>query len=135
MRADGLGLMWGDSWVQTEEVRLEGDTIRFHSEEEELRDVEEYLTGSFVFALERNSNLASYAIRAKRFDLGFDYLHRYPGLIRSVTVDDVQTVAQRHRDRLKERRSEMLRLSRAHPCRRGSRRCCDRHPVESRTVP
>ena len=64
--------------------------------EEELRDVQEYLTGSFVFALERNSNLASYAIRAKRFDLGLDYLHRYPGLIRSVTVDDVQTVAQRH---------------------------------------
>ena len=64
--------------------------------EEELRDVQEYLTGSLVFALERNTNLASYAIRVKRFDLGFDYVHRYPGLIRSVTVDDVQTVAQRY---------------------------------------
>ena len=70
--------------------------------EQELRDVQEYLTGSFVFALERNTNLASYAIRAKRFELGFDYLHRYPGLIGSVTVDDVQTVAKRylHPDRV-----------------------------------
>lgn len=64
--------------------------------QEELHDVQEYLTGSFVFALERNTNLANYAIRAKRFDLGFDYLHRYPLLIRSVTVDEVKTVARRY---------------------------------------
>jgi len=64
--------------------------------QEELHDVQEYLTGSFVFALERNGNLANYAIRAKRFHLGFDYLHRYPVLIRSVTIDDVLTVARRY---------------------------------------
>jgi zinc protease len=73
-----------------------------HVAAEELRDVQEYLTGSFVFALERNANLARYAIRAKRFGLGFDYVHRYPELIRSVTIEDVQTVAQRylHPDRV-----------------------------------
>lgn len=64
--------------------------------QEELRDVQQYLTGSFVFALERNSNLANYAIRAKRFHLGFDYVHRYPVLIRSVTVDQVRDVARRY---------------------------------------
>jgi zinc protease len=64
--------------------------------EQELQDVKDYLTGSFVFALERNSNLASYAIRAKRFGLGFDYLHRYPELIRAVTREDVRAAAERH---------------------------------------
>jgi zinc protease len=73
-----------------------------HVAAEELHDVQEYLTGSFVFALERNANLARYAIRAKRFGLGFDYVHRYPELIRGVTIEDVQTAAQRylHPDRV-----------------------------------
>ena len=62
----------------------------------ELRDVQDYLTGSFVFGLERNTNLARYAVRSKRFDLGPDYLQRYPGLIRSVTAEDVLRVARAH---------------------------------------
>ncbi len=63
---------------------------------QELQDVKDYLTGSFVFALERNSNLASYAIRAKRFGLGFDFLHRYPSLIRAITPEQVCQAAERH---------------------------------------
>ncbi|MHC5063116.1 MAG: M16 family metallopeptidase [Planctomycetota bacterium] len=63
---------------------------------EELSDVQEYLTGSFVLHLERNLSLANYAISTKRFGLGFDYLLRYPDIIRSVTRDDVQRVAQTH---------------------------------------
>jgi len=63
---------------------------------EELRDVQEYLTGSYVFGLERNSALAAYAIRAKRFELGFDFIERYPDLVRAVTAEDVQRVAHRH---------------------------------------
>lgn len=73
------------------------DTIRKEPPtEEELQDVKDYLTGSFVFALERNSNLASFAIRARRFQLGFDFVERYPDLIRSVTVEDVREVAEKH---------------------------------------
>lgn len=63
---------------------------------QELQDVKDYLTGSFVFALERNSNLAAYAIRARRFGLGFDFLHRYPGIIRSITAEQVREAAERH---------------------------------------
>jgi zinc protease len=62
----------------------------------ELQDVKDYLTGSFVFALERNSNLAAYAIRAKRFGLGFDFVARYPDLVRAVSVEDVREAAERH---------------------------------------
>lgn len=66
--------------------------------QQELDDVVAYLTGSFVFALERNSNLAAYAIRAKRFALGFDYLHRYPEIIRSVTREQMREAAERRLD-------------------------------------
>ncbi len=62
----------------------------------ELQDVKDYLTGSFVFALERNSNLAAYAIRARRFALGFDFLQRYPDIVRSITVEQVREAAERH---------------------------------------
>ena len=64
--------------------------------ESELQDVKDYLTGSFVFALERNSNLAAYAIRARRFGLGFDFLERYPGLIESVTREQIREMAEKH---------------------------------------
>jgi len=63
---------------------------------QELQDVKDYLTGSFVFALERNSNLAAYAIRARRFELGFDFVQRYPDLVRAVTAEHVREAAERH---------------------------------------
>lgn len=63
---------------------------------EEVRDVQDYLTGSFALGLERNVNLIRYLIQAKRFGLGFDYVDRYPALIRAVTPEDVLRVAQTH---------------------------------------
>ncbi len=63
---------------------------------QELEDVQQYLTGSFVFALERNSNLAAYAIRARRFGLGFDFLERYPDIVRAITPEQVRDAAERH---------------------------------------
>lgn len=65
---------------------------------QEVEDVVLYLTGSFVFGLERNGNLAAYAIRAKRFGLGFDYVQRFPDLVRAVTPSEVRAVAERHLD-------------------------------------
>ena len=64
--------------------------------EKELADVVEYLTGSYVFAFERNIQLVRYGIRARRFDLGFDHIREYPELIRSVTREDVLRVAEQH---------------------------------------
>lgn len=62
----------------------------------ELQDVKDYLTGSFVFALERNNNLAAYAIRARRFGLGFDFIQRYPDIVRGITAEQVREAAERH---------------------------------------
>ena len=39
-RTEGLGVMWGGPWIEAEGIRLEGDTIRFRSENEELESVQ-----------------------------------------------------------------------------------------------
>ena len=66
--------------------------------EQELQDVKDYLPGSWGFGLERNSNLVGYVVRSRRYGLGYDYIHRYPDLVRAVTREEVQRVAQQHLD-------------------------------------
>ena len=67
-------------------------------EPDELQAVQDYLTGAFVWALERNSNLAGFLIRKERFDLGDDYLERLPRIIRAVSREQVREVANKHLD-------------------------------------
>lgn len=38
-RADGLGALWGDPWIEAEGIRMEGDSIRFVSENQELEEI------------------------------------------------------------------------------------------------
>jgi len=76
--------------AEIERIRREPPSV------DEVDDVQAYLTGSFVFGFERNSNLAGYAIRARRFGLGFDFLSRYPEIVRAVTPERVLEVAQKH---------------------------------------
>lgn len=64
--------------------------------EEEVQDVKSYLTGSFVFGLERNANLIAYGIRTHRFNLGNNWLDRYRSEVLATTPEDVQRVAQTH---------------------------------------
>lgn len=63
---------------------------------QELEDVQQYLTGSFVLGLERNLSLANYAISTRRYGLGPDYLRQYPKLIMGVTREDIRRVARVH---------------------------------------
>jgi zinc protease len=76
--------------AEMEKLRSEPPT------DEEVRDVQDYLTGSFPLGLERNTSLVRYAINAKRYGLGFDYVNRYPDLIRAVSAADVLRVARAH---------------------------------------
>ncbi len=73
-------------------IRMESPT------EPELADVKAYLTGSYVWAMERNANLANFLVRAERFDLGDDFVERFPDFVNSVTVDEVRAVAEEHLD-------------------------------------
>ncbi len=64
--------------------------------EEELDIAKSYLTGSFVFRFQRNAQVAEFMLEAETYDLGFDYLEKYPELIRAVTVEDVTRVTGKH---------------------------------------
>ncbi|HEY3132084.1 MAG TPA: pitrilysin family protein [Acidobacteriota bacterium] len=66
--------------------------------EKELADSRSYLTGNFVFDFQSNGHVARFLLSAELFGLGFDYLDRYPALIRSITRTDVEQVARKHLD-------------------------------------
>lgn len=66
--------------------------------QEELDVAKSYLTGSFVFRFQKNSQVAEFLIEAEVYGLGFDYLDRFPELIRAVTVEDVNRVTRKYID-------------------------------------
>lgn len=60
---------------------------------EELEDARRYLVGSIPRMLETNADIASFLDYAEAFRLGLDYDRRLPGLLESVSRDDVAEVA------------------------------------------
>jgi zinc protease len=65
---------------------------------EELESAKAYLTGNFVFDFQTNSQIARFLIDAEDYDLGYDYIDRYPGTINQVSAADVLRVARKHVD-------------------------------------
>jgi zinc protease len=66
--------------------------------EEELQSAKAYLTGSFVFNFQTNSQVGQFLIEAETYDLGYDYLERYPEIICSIAAEDVLRAAREHID-------------------------------------
>ncbi len=64
----------------------------------ELADAQNYLIGSLAVRLETNAGIAQALLEIELFDLGLDYLLRYPGLIRSVTPQAIGAAASRYLD-------------------------------------
>jgi zinc protease len=67
-------------------------------EESEVEMAKSYLTGSFVFHFQKNLQVADFLVEAETYDLGFDYLEKYPEMIRAVTVQDVTRAARQYLD-------------------------------------
>jgi zinc protease len=63
---------------------------------EELADSKAYRTGSLPVSLETNSGLASIIIDMELYNLGLDYLQRFPDLINAITIEQVQAAAQKY---------------------------------------
>ncbi|MEW6212248.1 MAG: pitrilysin family protein [Acidobacteriota bacterium] len=63
---------------------------------EEVESAKSYLTGNFVFDFQTNSQVAGFLIDAEVYHLGFDYLQKYPRMIRAITVEDIMRVAGKH---------------------------------------
>jgi zinc protease len=69
---------------------------------DELADVKTFITGSLPLRLETNEGVAGAILNMEQYQLGLDYLARYPGLIREITAERVQAAARRwlHADNL-----------------------------------
>jgi zinc protease len=65
-------------------------------QEEELLDAQALLTGSLPLFLETNEGIASLLLTIEAYNLGLDYLERYPLLIRSVTPESIQAVMRKY---------------------------------------
>jgi len=63
---------------------------------DEIQGARDYLTGSFVFDFQTNSQVAQFLIDAETYHLGFDYLQTYPVSIGAVGIEDVSRVARQH---------------------------------------
>lgn len=65
---------------------------------EELEYVQSYLTGSFVFAFERNAQITRHMIQMERYHLSESYLESYFQEILSTTPEEILTLAQKYLD-------------------------------------
>jgi len=67
---------------------------------QELDDAKAYLTGSFPRKLDTNRKIADFLVAIEFYELGLDYVDKYPQYIRAVTADDVLRVAGEYLDTL-----------------------------------
>lgn len=66
--------------------------------EDELSDGKSYLTGSLPLALERNDGVAATLLNIEHYELGLDYLDRYPDIINAISAGDIIAAATKHLD-------------------------------------
>src|SRR5579884_2404363 len=79
-----------------ESIIREVDTIRTQPvSDEELADAKAYLTGALPLSLETNDGVARLLQRIETYNLGLDYLDRYPGIINALTKEQVLEAAAR----------------------------------------
>jgi zinc protease len=60
----------------------------------ELNDARDYMTGSLVLGLETNDGIGATLLGIERYGLGLDYIARYASIIRSISAEQIVTVAR-----------------------------------------
>jgi zinc protease len=65
-------------------------------QEDELADAQNYVTGVLPLALESNDGVARTLLSIEVYDLGLDFLARYPSIIRAVTREQILAVVRAH---------------------------------------
>lgn len=66
--------------------------------DQELEDAKAYLTGSFPRRFDTNKKIAEMLVAIEYYNLGLDYIDRYPEYIKSITKDDIIKVAEKYLD-------------------------------------
>lgn len=61
----------------------------------ELDDNQRYFIGVTPLQLETNEGIAGQILNMERYQLGLDYLAQYPGLVQSITLQNIQAVARK----------------------------------------
>ncbi len=89
---ESAGLVISEIVKQMERIRKEPVS------DEELEDAKSYLTGSFTRRLDTNRKIADFLAFVEFYNLGFDYIEKYPVYINSVTKEDVLRVARKYLD-------------------------------------
>lgn len=64
--------------------------------QQELDDAKGFLLGSLPMRLERAAGMVNLLLAMERYQLGFDYLQRYPERIGGLTAEDLLAVVQQH---------------------------------------
>jgi zinc protease len=80
--------------IKAELNRLRGEFVS----DPELEDTKSYLTGVLPLALETHDGVVSTLLAIEEFDLGLDYLDRYPDLVGAISREHVQQAARSHLD-------------------------------------
>jgi zinc protease len=64
----------------------------------ELADAKAFLTGSFPMRIETSQRIASFLVAVEYYEVGIDYIDKYPEHINKVSKEDVLRVANEHLD-------------------------------------
>ncbi len=64
--------------------------------DEEWADTVSYLIGQMPLGLETNDGVAAMLMAIERFDLGLDYVERYPEILRQLTKEEIISAARRY---------------------------------------
>lgn len=80
-----------------ESILAEVERIRTQPvSDDELADGKAYLTGVLPLSLETNGGVAQILQTIEMYDLGLDYLDRYPGIINGLTREQIHEAAERY---------------------------------------
>ncbi|MBI5034836.1 MAG: insulinase family protein [Chloroflexi bacterium] len=78
--------------ILTEIKRLRSEPVA----QDELAEAQDFLTGSLALRLETNEGVAATLSDIEMFNLGLDYLQRYPNIIRSITAEQILAASQKY---------------------------------------
>ena len=76
-----------------------GEIKRLRAEpvtQDELSEAKDFVTGSLALRLETNDGVAATLGDIELFDLGLDYLQRYPNIIRAITAEQILDVTRKY---------------------------------------
>ena len=63
--------------------------------EQELADNKAFIVDSLPLRLEGNEGIAAQIASMELYELGLDYLRRFPSIIESITADDIRAITER----------------------------------------